>query len=82
MLFMFFGPAAGPQGLDVVDFGLDDELIERLLQVTLGLTLFIDATQVDFLALRRRPLGPAIGNAMGERRARGFPRKGETGHSL
>lgn len=55
MVFTAFGLACGPQGFDLVDFRFESTTVELVVQVTLGLTLFLDATRVDYGDLRRRP---------------------------
>ena len=58
MLFMLFGLVVGPQFLDVVTVGLDDGLVQLLLEGTLVIVLFSDAAIIDYRAVRREAAVP------------------------
>lgn len=53
MVFAGLGLLLGPEGLDLVDFGLDTRGVETILEVTLALLLFADATRIDLRGLVR-----------------------------
>jgi NhaP-type Na+/H+ or K+/H+ antiporter len=76
MLFVAFGLLMGSPGLDILDIPLENEGVELLAEVTLGLLLFSDAVRIDLTRLREDsalpgrmlgvglPLAIALGTAM------------------
>jgi NhaP-type Na+/H+ or K+/H+ antiporter len=58
MLFMLFGLIVGPRVLDVVTVGLDNGLVQLLLEGTLVIVLFSDAAIIDYRAVRREAAVP------------------------
>lgn len=52
MVFVLLGVALGPGALDVIDVGLDSEVIQTLLEGTLVIVLFTDAAVIDVQAVR------------------------------
>jgi len=53
LVFTAAGVALGPRGADVVDLGLADPIVGTLVEVTLALVLFVDASRIDLPKLRR-----------------------------
>lgn len=58
MIFTAVGLLIGPELLDLVDIDLENESIETLLNTTLAVVLFVDASHVRIGALRRRAAIP------------------------
>jgi NhaP-type Na+/H+ or K+/H+ antiporter len=59
MLFVALGLLVGPKGLDLVDFSLSSEVGRTVVEATLVLVLFGDASRVDLAGLRRHLTLPA-----------------------
>lgn len=59
MLFTAVGVLIGPKVLDLVDLSLSNDNVEVLLNTTLAVVLFVDATHIDLTALSRDWSGPA-----------------------
>jgi NhaP-type Na+/H+ or K+/H+ antiporter len=59
MIFTAIGLAIGPKGLDLVDISFADPSVESLLNTTLAVVLFVDATHIDVRMLRRNASTPA-----------------------
>ncbi len=53
MVFTAAGLLLGPEALDLVDLGVDDEMVRVLAEATLTLVLFTDAARIDCGRLRR-----------------------------
>ena len=60
MLFLGLGFLAGPRGLEVVDVGLHDPVLEIVATLTLALVLFLDAVNLEFARERHEWLIPAL----------------------
>ncbi|MEU8460334.1 cation:proton antiporter [Streptomyces sp. NPDC029003] len=58
LVFMLFGLAIGPQGLDLLDRAKDPEITRALLESALVLLLFSDAAQIRARDLRREEFLP------------------------
>ncbi len=59
MLFTAVGVMIGPKALDLVDLTLSNDDVELLLNITLAVVLFVDATHINLTAVRRGWSGPA-----------------------
>jgi NhaP-type Na+/H+ or K+/H+ antiporter len=59
MVFTGVGIVIGPKALDLVDLTLSNDDVELLLNTTLAVVLFVDATHIDLTAARRGWSGPA-----------------------
>ena len=59
MIFVALGVLLGPKGLDLVDFSLENELVRTVVEATLVLVLFSDASRIDLVGLRRHLPLPA-----------------------
>jgi sodium/hydrogen antiporter len=53
MIFVALGVLVGAQGLDLVDFSLSSDLVRTVVEATLVLVLFSDASRIDLPGLRR-----------------------------
>jgi NhaP-type Na+/H+ or K+/H+ antiporter len=53
MIFVTLGVLVGSQGLDLVDFSLSSDLVRTVVEATLVLVLFSDASRIDLAGLRR-----------------------------
>ena len=53
MVFVALGLLVGSKGLDLVDFSLSSELVRTVVEATLVLVLFSDASRIDLAGLRR-----------------------------
>jgi sodium/hydrogen antiporter len=53
MIFVALGVVVGSQGLDLVDFSLSSDLVRTVVEATLVLVLFSDASRIDLAGLRR-----------------------------
>lgn len=53
MLFLCIGVLVGPVGLDAVVFSLSSDLVRTIVELTLVLVLFSDASRIDLGGLRR-----------------------------
>jgi NhaP-type Na+/H+ or K+/H+ antiporter len=59
MIFTAIGLVIGPEGLDLVDVPLASTSLDTLLNATLAVVLFVDATHINVRALRRSASTPA-----------------------
>jgi len=59
LVYVAFGVACGPVGLDIVDIPLDGERIRQIAELTLALVLFTDSSNTDLGVLRRFEALPA-----------------------
>ncbi|MBG7603852.1 MAG: cation:proton antiporter [Actinobacteria bacterium] len=59
MVFTAVGVMIGPKALDLVDLTLSNDDVEFLLNTTLAVVLFVDATHINLTAVRRSWSGPA-----------------------
>jgi NhaP-type Na+/H+ or K+/H+ antiporter len=53
MVFVALGVLAGAKGFDLVDFSLRSEVVRTIVEATLALVLFSDASRIDIGRLRR-----------------------------
>ncbi len=53
MVFTAVGVMIGPKALDLVDLTLSNDDVELLLNTTLAVVLFVDATHIKLTAARR-----------------------------
>src|SRR4051794_39390800 len=53
MIFVTLGVALGEKGFDVVEFSLGNETLRAVVEFTLVLVLFSDASRIDLAGLRR-----------------------------
>lgn len=60
IVFTAIGLLLGPEALGVIAFGLDTQLIEVILSITLGLLLFTDATRIELATVIRFQSIPAL----------------------
>ena len=58
LLFTALGLALGPGGIDLIDLPLGEGSVQLLLNTTLGIVLFYDATRIDLHSLRRGAAAP------------------------
>ena len=59
MVFTAVGVMIGPKALDLVELTLSNDDVEFLLNTTLAVVLFVDATHINLTAVRRCWSGPA-----------------------
>jgi NhaP-type Na+/H+ or K+/H+ antiporter len=59
MIFVAVGLLVGSKGLDLVDFSLSSDVVRTVVEATLVLVLFGDASRIDLAGLRRHPALPA-----------------------
>jgi NhaP-type Na+/H+ or K+/H+ antiporter len=59
MLFTAVGVMIGPKAFDLVDLTLSNDDVELLLNTTLAVVLFVDATHINLTSMRRGWSGPA-----------------------
>ncbi len=60
MLFLGLGFLLGPGGVELIDIGVHDPLLELVATLTLALVLFLDAVNLEFARERHEWLVPAL----------------------